>query len=44
MVHLMEKEALARASKVVLLTLVWGGLAACAIGALVHDLTRWFAG
>ena len=42
--HLMEKETLARANEVLLLTVVGGGLAACALGALVHDMTRWFAG
>jgi hypothetical protein len=41
--HLMEKETLARANTAVLLTIVWGGLAACALGAIVYDIGRWFA-
>ena len=44
MAYLMEKETLARANEVVLLTFVGGGLAACAVGALVHEMSRWFAG
>ena len=39
--HLMEKETLARANEVLLLTFVGGGLAACALGALAHDMSRW---
>ena len=44
MAYLMERETLARANEVVLLTLVWGAFAACAVGALVHDMSRWFMG
>jgi len=44
MAHLIEKETLARANEVMLLTVVGGGLAACAVGALIHDMSRWFAG
>lgn len=43
MVHLVEKETLARANTALLLTVVWGGLAACAFGAIVFDIGRWFA-
>jgi len=32
-----------RANTALLLTLVWGGLAACAVGAAVYDLGRLFA-
>jgi hypothetical protein len=42
MAHRIEKHTLQRANAAVLLTLLWGGLAACAVGALVYDITRWF--
>ena len=38
--HLTEKEFLLRANTAVLLTLVWGGLAACAFGAVIFDVGR----
>ena len=41
--HLVERELLQRANTAVLLTMVWGGLAACAFGAVVYDIGRWFA-
>jgi hypothetical protein len=37
-----DHETLVRAENAVLLTLVCGGLAACAIGALIYDLARVF--
>ncbi len=37
-----EKPFLARANSVLLLSLVCGGLAICAFGAVVIDLSRWF--
>jgi len=40
MAHLMEKETLVRANSALLLTLVGGGLAACAVGAVVYDIGR----
>ena len=40
MAHLMEKQFLLRANTALLLTLVWGGLAACAFGAVIFDLGR----
>jgi hypothetical protein len=43
MTHLVEKQALLRANTAVLLIMVWGGLAACAFGAVVYDLGRLFA-
>ena len=43
MAHQVEKETLARADTAVLLAIVWGGLAACALGAVVYDVGRWFA-
>jgi hypothetical protein len=41
MTHHIEKQTLLRANTAVMLTLVWGGLAACAFGALVYDVGRW---
>lgn len=41
--HLVEKETLVRANVAVLLTLVWGGLAACALAAAVYDIGHWVA-
>ena len=43
MSHLVEKEFLQRANTALMLTIVWGGLAACALGAVVYDIGRWFA-
>lgn len=43
MAHLIEKDVLLRANTVLLLTLVWGGLAACAFGAVIFDLGRMLA-
>ena len=43
MAHLIEKDVLLRANTALLLTLVWGGLAACAFGAVIFDLGRMLA-
>jgi hypothetical protein len=43
MSHLVDKRSLARANGVLLLTLVGGGLAACAVGAVVYDLVQLFS-
>jgi hypothetical protein len=43
MAHLVWKRVLARTNSAVLLSLVCGGLAACAFGAMIVDLSRWFA-
>ena len=40
MAHFVEKETLLRANSALLLTLVGGGLAACAVGAVVYDIGR----
>jgi hypothetical protein len=42
MAHPMEKQFLGRANSALLLGLVCGGLAICAFGAIVVDLSRWF--
>jgi hypothetical protein len=41
MVQFLDKHLLARANTALLLTLVWGGLAACAIAAAVYDVSHW---
>jgi hypothetical protein len=41
--HPVAKQFLARANSALLLGLVCGGLAACAFGAVVYDLSRLFA-
>jgi hypothetical protein len=40
MAHFMEKETLLRANSALLLALVGGGLAACAVGAVIYDIGR----
>jgi hypothetical protein len=40
MAHLLEKETLLRANSALLLAIVGGGLAACAVGAVVYDIGR----
>lgn len=39
--HHLERETIARANRALLLGLVWGGLAACVIAALIYDIGRW---
>jgi hypothetical protein len=41
MVHFVDKHLLQRANTALLLTLVWGGVAACAIAAMVFDVKHW---
>jgi len=41
MAQLLKKQLLQRANVALLLTLVWGGLAACALGAGVYDISHW---
>jgi hypothetical protein len=43
MSHVMQKELLLRANSALLLTLVCGGLAACALGAVIFDVGRWLS-
>ena len=38
--HLVNHDTLVRANNALVLTLICGGLAACAIGALIYDLGR----
>jgi hypothetical protein len=41
MAHLNDRATARRAERALLLTTVGGGLVACAIGALIYDLTFW---
>jgi hypothetical protein len=43
MAHPVAKEFLERANSVLLLSLVCGGLAFCAFGAIAVDVSRWLA-
>jgi hypothetical protein len=43
MSHLVDRHQLARANTALMLTVVWGGLAACAVGAIVYDVGRLFS-
>ena len=43
MTHFVDQHPLlVRANTALLLTLIWGGLAACAVGAVIYDLGRTF--
>jgi hypothetical protein len=41
MPHLIDIHALQRANTVLLLSMLWAGLAACVIGAMVYDISHW---
>ena len=41
MAHLVDRELVDRANTFLLLSVLGGSFAACAIGALVHDISRW---
>ena len=41
MAHLVDKHFVQRANTAVLLSILWGGLAACAIGAMIYDIAYW---
>ena len=41
MAHLVDKHLMERAKTVLLLGILWGGLAACALGAMVYDVALW---
>jgi hypothetical protein len=43
MADMIQKQFLLRANTALLLTLVWGGLAVCAFGAVVFDIGRLLA-
>ena len=41
MAHLVDRECVERANTVLLLGILWGGLAVCVIGALAYDIGYW---
>jgi len=41
MAHLLDWHRLQRANTILMLGMLWGGLAACVLGALAYDLTLW---
>jgi hypothetical protein len=43
MSHHVDIHTLQRANTVLLLSMVWAGLAACAIGAMIYDISHWLA-
>jgi hypothetical protein len=44
MAHRIDMHVVERANTVLLLSVVWASLAACAIGAMVYDISRWLSG
>ena len=42
--HIADKSFVERATTVLLLGILWGGLAACILGALSYDIAYWFEG
>jgi hypothetical protein len=44
MAHLIHRDAIRRANTAVLLSMVWAGLAACALGAVIYDVAYWLSG
>ena len=40
MPHLVDKHLMQRANTALMLAILWGGLAACVIGAMVYDIAQ----
>jgi hypothetical protein len=43
MAHIIDREVVERANTVVMLSVLWGGLAACAIAAMVFEVAYWLS-
>ena len=43
MAHLVDKRLVERANTVLLLGILWSGLALCVLGALSYDIAHWFS-
>jgi hypothetical protein len=43
MVHLVDKKLIERANTVLLMGILWSGLAVCVLGALSYDIAHWFS-
>jgi hypothetical protein len=41
MAHLVDKHFVQRANTALMLSILWGGLAACVIGAIVYDIAQF---
>jgi hypothetical protein len=42
MAHLVDRHLWQRANTILMLGMVWSGLAACVLGALAYDIALWF--
>ena len=43
MAHLVDKKVIERATTVLLMGILWSGLAVCVLGALSYDIAHWFS-
>ena len=43
MAHLVDKRLVERANTMLLLGILWSGLAFCVLGALSYDIAHWFS-
>jgi len=43
MAHLVDKRLVERANTMLLLGILWSGLALCVFGALSYDIAHWFS-
>ena len=41
MAHHVDKQLVQRANTALMLSILWGGLAACVIGATIYDIAQW---
>ena len=43
MAHLVDKRLVERANTLLILGILWSGLAVCVLGALSYDIASWFS-
>jgi len=43
MAHLVDKHVIERANSLLLMGILWSGLAVCVLGALSYDIAHWFS-
>ena len=43
MAHLVDKKVIERANTLLLMGILWSGLAVCVFGALSYDIAHWFS-
>ena len=43
MAHLVDKRLVERANTMLVLGILWSGLALCVLGALSYDIAHWFS-